>query len=48
MIRAVKSEMNSSIISWNEAGVPMIRIILCDDNVIFLERMRCDIRTVLR
>lgn len=48
MIRAVKSEINSSIISWNEAGVPMIRIILCDDNVIFLERMRCDIRTVLR
>lgn len=26
----------------------MIRVILCDDGIIFLERMRGDIRTVLR
>lgn len=48
MIRAAKSETNSFTALWNEAGVPMIRIILCDDGVIFLERMRGDIRTVLR
>ena len=48
MIKATKNETTSSIISWNETGVPMIRIILCDDDAIFLERMRSDIRTTLK
>lgn len=48
MIKAAKNETTSSIISWNETGVPMIRIILCDDDAIFLERMRSDIRATLK
>ena len=48
MIKAAKNEITSSIISWNETGVPMIRIILCDDDAIFLERMRSDIRATLK
>lgn len=48
MIKAVKSKINSSIILWNETGVPMIRIILCDDDPILLERMRSDIRIALK
>lgn len=48
MIKAAQNETTSSIISWNETGVPMIRIILCDDDAIFLERMRSDIRATLK
>ena len=48
MIKTAKNETTSSIISWNETGVPMIRIILCDDDAIFLERMRRDIRATLK
>lgn len=48
MIKAAQNETNTSIISWNETGVPMIRIILCDDDAIFLERMRSDIRATLK
>lgn len=48
MIKAAKNETTSSIISWNETGVPMIRIILCDDDAIFLERIRSDIRATLK
>lgn len=48
MIKTAKNETTSSIISWNETGVPMIWIILCDDDAIFLERMRRDIRATLK
>lgn len=48
MIKSVKSGKNSSIKSLNKTGVPMIRIILCDDDSIFLERMRVDIRSALK
>lgn len=48
MIKAAKNETTSSIISWNETGVPMIRIILCDDDAIFLERIRSDICATLK
>lgn len=43
-----QNETTSSIILWNKTGVPMIRIVLCDDDAIFLERMRNDIRAALK
>lgn len=48
MIKEVKDITIFSIKSWNEKGAPMFRIILCDDDLLFLEYMRSVIRTELR
>lgn len=43
-----KQTNNISVPARTEIEVSMIRIILCDDDSVFLKRMRDEIRTVLK
>lgn len=47
MIKTNQDSANSAIFCQAEIGVNMMRILLCDDNAVFLKSLRCEIRRVL-